>query len=80
MTESGQLIDSKQNIKTFRYDYLTPQPYKLKLIIDKNNNGRWDPVDIENNIPPEPIYYYKDILHLRANWEILDIQFVIKDK
>ena len=78
LTEKGKLLDTKINIKKFYYDFLEPQAYKLRIIIDTNNNGYWDPTDIENELPPEPIHYYTDIIHLRANWEILDLKFVIK--
>ncbi len=78
LDDKGKVIDSKKNIKVFNYKYLEPGNYRLKIIVDKNNNGRWDPTDIEKDIPPEPIKYYKDIINLRANWEILDINFEVK--
>jgi hypothetical protein len=78
LDDKGKVVDSKKNIKVFNYKYLEPGDYRLKIIIDKNNNGRWDPTDIENDIAPETIKYYKDIINLRANWEVLDINFEVK--
>src|SRR5690606_25131542 len=79
MTENGQVIDTKYNTKEFRYEYLEPRTYKLRVILDKNNNGIWDLANVETETQPETMYYYKDIIHLRANWELLDLNFNIKD-
>ncbi len=72
------IIYSKENLTKFFYTYLEPGNYKLKVIFDLNKNGRWDPLDVKNNIPAEPIHYYKEKINLRANWELLDIKFDVK--
>ncbi|HWZ23513.1 MAG TPA: Ig-like domain-containing domain [Cytophagaceae bacterium] len=74
----GVVIDTKINPTKFYYTYLEPGSYELKIIIDKNKNGRWDPTDIDKDILPEPIKYYKEKVNLRANWELLDIVFNAK--
>ena len=74
----GKIIDTKINMTKFYYSYLEPGNYILKLIVDTNNNGQWDPTDIYKNTPPEPIYYYKEKINLRANWELLDLKFEVK--
>jgi len=57
-----------------------PGTYKVRLLIDSNNNGKWEPGNILTNTPPEPILYYTSDqntteLILRANWELIDIDF-----
>ncbi len=74
----GKIVDSKKNATKFEYKMLEPGEYQLKVIIDVNNNGRWDATDLDNEIPPEPIHYYKEKINLRANWELLDIKFEVK--
>ncbi len=74
----GQVLDAKHNATKFYYNYLEPSNYILKIIVDINNNGRWDPTDIYKNTPPEPIHYYKEKITLRANWELLDLKFEVK--
>lgn len=74
----GKIIDSKQQAKKFYYTYLEPGNYVLKVIVDTNNNGRWDPTNIIMNTPPETIHYYKEKINLRANWELLDLKFETK--
>jgi uncharacterized protein (DUF2141 family) len=74
----GKIIDSKTNATKFYYKFLEPGDYQLKIIIDVNNNGRWDATNIYKDIPPEPIKYYKEKISLRANWELLDLKFEVK--
>ncbi|HSZ25859.1 MAG TPA: Ig-like domain-containing domain [Cytophagaceae bacterium] len=76
--DKSKIQDTKKNPTSFHYDYVEPGTYELKIIIDVNNNNRWDPIDLENNIPPEPIKYYKEKINLRANWEIIDLIFDAK--
>lgn len=54
---------------------LPPDEYVLRLIIDKNGNGRWDPGNYLENEEPEEIHYWKDEkggreVKLKANFEI----------
>jgi uncharacterized protein (DUF2141 family) len=78
LDSKGKVVDSKINPIKFFYKALEPGQYQLKVIIDANNNGRWDPLDLDNDIQPEKIAYYKDKINLRANWEIQDIKFQVK--
>lgn len=47
--------------------------YKLKIIIDKNNNHKWDYGDYKNQILPEEIYYFGKVINVRKNWDIEEI-------
>jgi hypothetical protein len=49
---------------------LLPGEYQLLLINDENNNGLWDPIDLEGNISAEPVKMYRKIPKLRANWDV----------
>lgn len=50
------------------FPYLNPDKYKIKLVIDQNQNGKWDTGDIENGIQPERVVYFPKILKLKANF------------
>jgi hypothetical protein len=50
--------------------------YKLFVVVDTNNNGYWDAYDPIKNIPSEPIYYFKEPINIRANWDLEDIQMI----
>lgn len=69
-----QIITETQEIK---FLYLKPAKYKLKAIMDRDRNGIWSPGNFSKKILPERVYYYKDVLELRANWDI-DLEEVWK--
>ena len=58
---------SKENGTLF--EYLRPGDYYLRLFIDENGNGRWDPGDLISRKQPEEVYYYPKKLTLKANWD-----------
>ena len=60
-------IDKDSEIE---FPYLKPDKFKIRLILDSNNNGKWDTGDIEQGIQPEQVIYYPKILKLRSNFEI----------
>ncbi len=65
-----KLVASKPNIeKGTHIEFLKPGDYYLRLFIDANGNGKWDPGDVKKHIQPEAVYYYSKKLSLMANWE-----------
>ncbi len=52
------------------FQYLNPKTFLIKLVVDKNMNGKWDTGDYENKIQPEEIRYYPEPVSVRANWDI----------
>jgi len=55
---------------TIIYNYVNAGKYKLKVIFDSNDNGKWDMGNYLKNIQPEKVIYYKNEVEVRANWEI----------
>jgi len=56
------------------FNDLEPGEYQLRVIIDENNNGVWDPGILKALIPPETIKYYipktgQRTMELRANFD-----------
>ncbi len=51
-------------------DYLQPQKYQLKVIMDNNNNRKWDTGNYLKGIQPERVIIFKDIITTRSNWDI----------
>lgn len=52
------------------YPYLKPGNYKIKAISDINKNGKWDTGDYLNKTLPERVFYLKQPISLRANWDV----------
>ena len=43
--------------------------YTLRIIYDTNNNGKWDPGNVNSRQQPERIWYLGKTIIIRANWE-----------
>ena len=55
--------------KTVAFEYLAPAKYLLKLIYDKNGNGKWDAGSYQDKIQPERVSYINSVIKVRSNWE-----------
>ncbi|MFN6945957.1 MAG: Ig-like domain-containing domain [Cytophagaceae bacterium] len=75
-----QVIDTLRNQNKYSFDFLEPGQYQLRYIKDTNNNGRWDSGNLEEQRQPEQVFFYKDVINLRANWEMRDLVFRIEEK
>lgn len=53
----------------FRKDLLRPGRYDVRIIEDRNENGRWDTGNYDLRRQPEPIYT-RELDQLRANWDL----------
>ncbi len=70
----NKVIHSLHNIKSHTFKHLEPMEYRLRIIIDENNNGIWDAGNFYQKREPEKIILYKSeegkySFPLRANWE-----------
>ena len=50
--------------------WLKPGDYNLRVFIDRNNNGYWDPGSPTEKTMSETIKIYPDKITIRPNWEI----------
>ena len=58
-----------KNQKSFILKNLTPGKYKIRVLIDANNDGIWSPGNMYEQIEPEPVYIYPEFLIIRADWQ-----------
>lgn len=77
-----QLIDTKNQVvaeevngKKFQFKNIEPGEYRVRILVDSNLNGIWDPGNVKANEEPEPVIFFQnsegnEILTLRANWEL----------
>jgi uncharacterized protein (DUF2141 family) len=75
VTKTGKVVSEALNQKKQQFENLTPDTYNLRIIVDVNDNGKWDPGNYLTKTEPEPIVYYrnpkgaKDIT-LKPNWTL----------
>jgi len=67
----AQETTSTTEIITF--DYLLPKKYKIRIIYDTNNNGKWDTGDYLKKRQPEMTEFFSKEIELRANFSMNEI-------
>jgi hypothetical protein len=80
MDDKGKLVASKilRTSEKVTFDYLLPQKYTLKAIMDRNENGQWDTGNYLKHIQPEEVFYYTLPIELRSNWD-QEVTWIIPD-
>ncbi|MBS1772386.1 MAG: Ig-like domain-containing protein [Bacteroidetes bacterium] len=54
---------------------LVPGDYKMRIIVDKNRNGKWDTGNLFEKIQPEDVIPYMEAIALKAGWDnIIDFE------
>lgn len=67
--ENVLLEQTVRENKSITFNYLGPEKYKLKVIYDKNDNGKWDSGSFQDNYQPEAVAYASEVIKVRSNWE-----------
>ncbi|PCI98024.1 MAG: hypothetical protein COB15_06740 [Flavobacteriales bacterium] len=67
-----------QDSADIKYNYLLPGEYKMKLIIDGNNDQQWNTGNYIKGLQPEKVIFYEKEIKIRANWDN-DISWIIKE-
>ena len=62
-----------KNQKDFTFRYVQPGEYLLRVLIDENGNGKWEPGNVNKRVEPEPVLIQKEKITLKPNWEITNI-------
>jgi len=75
LSRDFKVVASKKNTKKFSFEDLEPGEYMLRLVIDKNGDGKWNPGNFQKHEEPEPLIFYQNEKHspnlsLKANWEL----------
>mgnify|MGYP001195908386 CR=1 FL=1 len=58
------------------FENLAPANYRIRIIKDENNNGLWDEGDYFQKRQPEPVFYFPQVITIRANWDT-EYEFVL---
>ena len=73
---SGRTLQEMKGVKTgkYRFNYVTPGDIRMRIIEDKNGNGKWDAGDVIAGLQPERAESYfneqgKDVFTTKMNWD-----------
>ncbi|RZM23333.1 MAG: carboxypeptidase regulatory-like domain-containing protein, partial [Pedobacter sp.] len=67
------VVQRLRNVPVYELKNIKPGKYRLRLIIDTNNNGVWNTGRYEQRIAAEPIVYYPGVILIKQNFESDDI-------
>lgn len=67
--ENFEVIQKTKNNKNFKFRHIEPGKYKIRVLIDEDNDGIWSPGNMLKQIEPEPVYIFPEVLIIRADWE-----------
>ena len=73
---SGKTLQELKGVKTgkYRFNYVSPGEIRLRIIEDKNGNGKWDAGDVIAGLQPERAEAYfnerdEDLFVTKMNWD-----------
>ncbi len=62
----------KANNGVAEFFYLKPEKYYMRLIVDSNDNGKWDTGDYDKDQQAEEVYYYPGMIECKAKWDVTE--------
>ncbi len=76
-----KVIETQKSSESAQYAFrnVVPGDYSIRLLIDADNNGEWDPGNINESRLPEPVrlFFHPNVgsntITIRANWEQNDV-------
>lgn len=78
LNENGDVVKRNiiKNEKYIDYKNIFPGTYKLRIITDQNNNGKWDTGSLLKKVQAEKIVYFNTPIKVRANWD-MEIEIIL---
>ena len=82
-----QLVNSDNKIKyekitdfenELSFENIEAGKYYVRIIFDKNNNGKYDTGNFLNRIMPERVTYFPEIIDIRAGWDFVQ-EFIVNE-
>ncbi|MEM6642790.1 MAG: Ig-like domain-containing protein [Bacteroidota bacterium] len=76
LNNKDEVVTSDWNSTQLVIPKIPPGEYKIRALIDTNNDGKWSAGNLLKDLPPEPIYIHPESTEVRENWELeLAIEF-----
>ncbi|MEO9258478.1 MAG: hypothetical protein ABI207_08850, partial [Crocinitomicaceae bacterium] len=69
---SSTVIQEKllnQSDTLVEFNLLEPGDYIIRVILDENNNKKWDTGNYDELKQPEKVIWFRDPIKLRPNWD-----------
>lgn len=75
LNSNGKLVNFFRDQRKYTFKHLLPAEYKIVVIVDRNDNRKWDAGVFYKKVEPEKVILYKNsenkfTFPIRANWEV----------
>jgi len=78
LDKTNKIIATGRNVNKMSIVNYKPQSLYIKILIDSNNNGKYDNGDYLLNTLPEEYLFIKEPVQIKAGWDIEDIDIIVK--
>ncbi|MFY0600954.1 MAG: Ig-like domain-containing protein [Cyclobacteriaceae bacterium] len=68
--KGGNVSAQARNCTTCKFNTIKPGSYSVRILLDENQNRKWDIGNIRKYVEPEPIIHFPEQSELRANWTL----------
>lgn len=70
LRNNGELeFQVESNEKVNRLEFVKPGTYQLRMLVDKDGNGRWEAASLSELKLSEPVYLFPKVIEIRPLWE-----------
>lgn len=72
-TKNNKIVKSAyldQKVETILFEYINPTTYLVRILIDQNNNKKWDAGNFTTQKLAEKVVFFPKPLDVRANWDL----------
>jgi len=70
LNEQYKVVGEIKNQTAYTFDFIEPGTYFIRVLVDVNENGKWDKGNILELQEPEPVLFYEKEIPLRAKWTL----------
>ncbi len=64
-----QIVEEIRNKKSYIFKNIDPGEYYIRVLIVNSGAKKWSFGNMTKNISPNPVFFYKDPITVKANWE-----------
>jgi hypothetical protein len=76
LDKNNEIAQEVNNVRQFKFNLINPGDYRIRVLIDNNNDGIWSLGNMTMHNEPESVFFFPEVISIRANWELnLDLKF-----
>jgi len=70
LDSKNEVVDERSNTVSYQFKDVSPGEYRIRILVDENNNNKWDPGNILELTEPEKVVFYPEVIPVKKNWEL----------